>query len=160
MKKLPPSDWKFSLSSRISEKTFPITKQIGLVSTLKLRRHEFIEKIIFVGLISIIFAQVFPNFRGTNLEVFTGVTLIILVNAVFSYMIMQSSRFNNALASNFFLMFVVNTFAALTYAKIMVGRDNQVSFLVVMFFAYILTLITVLYDRFRPYYNERFGLSK
>ena len=121
MKKLPPSDWKFSLSSRISEKTFPITKQIGLVSTLKLRRHEFIEKIIFVGLISIIFAQVFPNF---------------------------------------FFMFVVNTFAALTYAKIMVGRDNQVSFLVVMFFAYILTLITVLYDRFRPYYNERFGLSK
>ena len=82
-------------------------------------RFEFVEKIVLVGLITLIFAQIFPSFNGTNIQIILGVTFVILANAVFSYMIMQSSRLNNSMINKFFPMFILNSFAAVIFANIM-----------------------------------------
>jgi hypothetical protein len=120
-------------------------------------RYEFAEKIILVGLISFIFAQIFPNLRATNMQVVVGVTVVILANALFSYIIMRSPKLNISILDRFFPMLVLNTFVALVYVRILSGSESSTSFLTVLFFAYIVTLLTVLYDRFRPYYLQRFS---
>jgi hypothetical protein len=160
IKKLPPADLRFTFASRVADRALPVFKNNGFKNMLKGYRNDYLEKIAFVSLVLIIFSYVFPNFRGTNIQIIFGVVITILVNAIFSYLLLNSSRFNSKLISNFFLMYVVNTWIMLIYAKIVAGFGNPVSFLTIMYFAYVMTLITVLYDRFKPYYLERFNIKR
>ncbi len=158
-KRLPKADHKLEITpivKKIDEsKYMEIPKSI--TSYLNKHRIEFTEKIILVGIISIIFAEMLPSFQGTVGQLIAGILVVILGNAVFSYLIIHSSRFTNSLVNRFFPMLVVNTLLAFLYANIMSGPETSISYLTVLFFAYIITLLTVLYDRFRPYYLTRFS---
>lgn len=156
-KRLPKPDHK--LEYEVIIKPIKNAKILELpksyIAMLRKFRLEFIEKIIMVGLISLIFAQMFPSLKGTNVQVVLGVGVVILVNAFFGFLIMKSKIFNVSILERFIPMFVINSFVAIIYVRLLSGSDVNINTLLVLFFAYIITLMTVLYDRFMPYYLER-----
>jgi hypothetical protein len=158
-KRLPKPDHKLQISPVIKEsgdsKYMETPK--SLMKYFEKYRSEFIEKLVLVGLVSIIFAEMLPSFQGTIFQLIVGVSLVILGNAVFGYVLLHSSKFGTSILNKFFPMFIVNACLAFLYANIMSGPETSVSYLTVLFFAYIITLLTVLYDRFRPFYLERFA---
>lgn len=158
-KRLPKADHKLEITpiyKHIEESKYMEVPK-SLMSFLNQYSMEFFEKIILVGLISIIFAEMLPSYQGTVGQLIMGVLVVIAGNAVFSFIIMHSSRFSSSMLNRFLPMFVVNAFLAFIYAAIMSGPEDSVSYLTVLFFAYIITLLTVFYDRFRPYYLGRFS---
>lgn len=155
IKMLPKPDHKFTITPVVSEKITAAALPKDFTKLLKLKRNDFIEKIVFVGLIAVIFAHIFPSFQATNVEIFMGVIFIILVNAAFSSLLLKHTGFKIETLNKFFFMFIVNVVAAFIFANILAG-ERQVSYLIILFMAYLLTLITVLYDRFKPYYEVRF----
>lgn len=157
-KKLPKPDHKLEWSPKIKEVTN--SKYMKVPKNLKKffgdHRKEFIEKFLLVGLVSIIFAEMLPSFNGTISLLILGVLVVILGNAVFSYALLHSSVFTSSIVEKFLPMFIMNTVLAFLYVNL-VSQSGMVSYPTVLFLAYILTLLVVFYDRFRPFYLARFS---
>ena len=123
---------------------------------LNIKRSDFIEKIIFTGLLVFIFTNIFSSLQSTFLRVFVGVSVIILINAFISHILINSSKFKVEIYNSFLAMFVINSVTLFLYISF-VTKVGSINFVLIAFFAYIITLITVLYDRFKPYFIARFG---
>lgn len=156
IKMLPKPDYKLQISPVIKEKVALSKPSNSFLTDLREGRNHFIEKIIFTGLLVVIFAHVFPSFGGSNLEVALGASFIVIVNAMLSHALIKSTRFKIDIFNSFAAMLVINILAAVFYAKFIIGA-GEINIFVLSFFAYTITLITVLHDRFKPYYLSRFG---
>jgi len=157
IKRLPSPDHKIEYEYILKplKDTKILETPKSYISLLKKYRFEFTEKIIMVGLISLIFAQMFPTLRASNVQVVMGTSVVILVNALMGYVLLKSSVFSVSTLNKFIPMFVINSFVSIIYVRILTGSDASVNTILVLFFAYIITLLTVLYDRFRPVYLSR-----
>lgn len=159
VKRLPKPDHKMQVTPFV--KTLNESKFANAPKSLFLffqeNRYEFAEKFALVGLIIIVFGKMLPTYQGTVPQLLAGLVTVILGNAIFSFVIMKSSVFNTSITNRFFPMLVLNAFLAFIYAKIISGPESQLSYLTILFLAYIVTLLTVFYDRFRPYYQEKFS---
>jgi hypothetical protein len=150
-KKLPKADWKFRFEPRIPK----LPKSAYLSEYKKLSDafdFRFFEKLAIIALISIIFASIFPDLKATIPQILVGVSLVVLVNAMVSFLLISKADIKTTLSHKFFASFVTNSVIALVYAHLAVGEDNTFGFGLVMLFAYIITVIVYFYDKFIPYY--------
>jgi len=154
-KRLPKPDHKFEFRADVAEKLAPIGISGTFIKNLLIRKRDFAEKIVFVAIVSIIFAGVFPSFEPSYIKLSLGVAFVILANAGISYAIIKYSKATDAILDKFSFMFVLNIVIAFVFSTIMAG-ESQVQYFIILLLAYVLTLITVLYDRFKPYYAARF----
>lgn len=117
--------------------------------------NESLEKITLVSLVSIIFAQILPDVRASDLQILLSVTSLIVANTlIFMTWIRRGAGWTSA-ARHFVAMFVVNcTLAMAAYIVHPLGgqrvhKENT------LFFLLILTLLITLYNRYRPEYLAR-----
>lgn len=157
IKRLPKPDHKFTFRYEKIKKiefSFPSSYK----NLMKVYKKQLAEKIIFVSLITVIFASIFPSFNGSNLNIILGVTFVIIANSICSYIILKSKNLSNSLIENFVFMFILNTVIIVVFINI-INKSQEINltvFGVILFLAYILTLITHLYDKYWPYYYTRF----
>ena len=117
------------------------------------------EKIVMVSLISIIFAQVLQDVRASNLELAIGVAFVIVLNTVVSHWFARRGTEWASMARQFVVMAVINFALVLLYSFILPAGDSDGSINLgnTLFFVLLLTLLVVLYDRYRAVYDARFS---
>jgi hypothetical protein len=118
---------------------------------------DVLEKIILVSLLTIIFSQIAPNVDSSPGGIVVAVVALIVANTAASLWAVRRGRARLQWTIRAFLeLLVLNLGLVLVFAFL--ERDGgDFDGWSLLFFSYLLTLIIVLYDRYRSVYVARFG---
>jgi hypothetical protein len=108
------------------------------------------EKILLVGLISIVYAEVLPGVRSTNLQLFVGLGVFVVLNAAISLSLARGVRGTDSMLLAFSLRVVMNSGLVLLADALLSRRGGGLNLAAALFFVFVLSLLTLLDDRFRP----------
>ena len=159
--RLPTPDWGWRLgadplpSSLVeAHARFARRLESGRVLT-----REALEQVWLLALLCVIFASILPEIDATVLQVFVGVTAIVVANAAISLAAARhggfglesaAARYAALLAANLVLVWVANA---------LLGDRREFDLGYGLFFAFLITTLIWLYDAFRPVYDLRFAGS-
>lgn len=153
-----PADYPF----RLAADPLPPDEELAAQRRARLLRSgriftlPLLEKVVVVTLITVIFSQFLPDVDATPLQIAIGVTALVVADTALSLWAVRhdvAPVLSTARAFAWFM--VINTGLALLFAWLVVDTGEDFSPGALLFFVYLLTLIVVLYDRFRPVYEGR-----
>jgi hypothetical protein len=114
------------------------------------------EKVVLVSLVCIIFGQVLPDVRSETAELVAGVAAVITANTIVSEWLSHRGVGWATASHQFVAMAAVNAAAAFIFSILLpIGADGFIPVGNTLVFLLLLTLLIVLYDRFRPYQAAR-----
>jgi hypothetical protein len=116
------------------------------------------EKVALTALLSIIFASMLTGGEASAGRIAVGAAIFTVINAAVSHFMATRGRSWRLLAGELVTMLVVNLLIVMGLEALdrFVGvREARVPFGQTLFFSYLLTLIIVLYDRYRVVYKAR-----
>lgn len=111
--------------------------------------HELIEKIVLVSLLSIIFAQILPGLQAKDIQIATGVSILIIINTELSQWLARRGTKWKSMLQEFIVISIVNLILVLVFDLFLARHAGSIVLLDTMFFTLLLTLNVTLYDRFR-----------
>jgi len=111
--------------------------------------HELIEKIVLISLLSIIFAQILPGVRASDIQIAIGVSILIAINTELSQWLARRGTKWKSILGEFIVMSIVNLILILLFDFLIVRYAGSIILLDTLFFALLLTLNITLYDRYR-----------
>jgi len=152
-KRLPEPDWKTSFD--VDTNLEPIPPELLKTRQALAVRHGLIEKVVLVGLVTIIFAQMLPDIDANIIGLIVAVAFVIFVNAIVSHWFASRGTHWRSLATEFVAMAAVNLAAAFLYLLLMPSNSDNSEIVAPIFFTLLLTLIVTLYDRYRPMHDAR-----
>ncbi len=112
-----------------------------------------LEKVTLVALLSVIFAQTLPGVRSSNLELAVGTSAFVVVNAALVLAAARRDVAWESLAVTFAVRVAVNAGLVLVGSWLLGSGDLNVSG--ALFFVTLLSLLTVLHDRWLPVHSVR-----
>lgn len=115
----------------------------------RLINEAVIEKIFLISLISIIFAQILPGVRASNLQLAAGMAILIIINTALSHWLVRKGRHWSSIIREFIVMSAVNMVLVLFINYILPRYDGSINLFNTLFFVLLLTLNITLYDRYR-----------
>jgi len=114
-----------------------------------------LEKVVLLGLLSVIFAQTLPGLETSNLQLFVGVAGVVVVNAAFTLAMATRSRSLQSTALTFVARTVANV-ALVAIAEWLLPRaDGEIAVAPTLFFLTLISLLTTLHDRWYTVYTSR-----
>jgi hypothetical protein len=169
-RRLPASDWDltFDVDAHMSEQE--LVPAPGYVEpelaaprlswqALWETRNVIFEKIVLIGLTTVIFAQLIPELDASALQIVLGVALIIVANSAVSIWLAQRGTHWNAILIEFAAMAVINFVIVTAFRLILPRADGEVRLGALLFFVLLLTLLITLFDRYRPVYERRLRIA-
>lgn len=116
-----------------------------------------LEKIILIGLTSVIFGATLPGLRSTDLQLFLGIAIFVVLNAALGLWSARiSGRGIDSAVFNFAAVFAFNIGLVLLF-DILLGRDRGgIDLTSTAFFIFLFSVLLTLYDRYYPVYDTRF----
>jgi hypothetical protein len=119
-----------------------------------LDRH-LVEKIVLVGCLTVIFAQIVPGLNATVAQLVGGVAAVATLN---SLLLLRRARKGRPVppAVPSFLLLAGTNVAFVLAAHQLLRPHGSLSVPAAVFFLLLLTLIVTLYDRWHPVFDERF----
>jgi hypothetical protein len=118
------------------------------------------EKVVLVGLLSVIFGQVLPDRRSTNLELFLGIAVFVVLNAAISLWTAHRGRSIEPALLAFGARVALNVGLMLMSAWLLARGDGGLNLGNGLFFVLLLSLLTLLDDRYRPVHDVRRSREK
>jgi hypothetical protein len=116
------------------------------------------EKVALVGGLSVIFSEVLPSRRSTEVELFVGMAAFVVVNAAITLLVARRWHSVDSSIAAFAMRVLVNG-ALVVAASWLLGRDDinrgDINEATALFFVLLLCLITLLDDRYRPVHAIR-----
>ncbi|HEU4421451.1 MAG TPA: hypothetical protein VFR67_02795 [Pilimelia sp.] len=117
------------------------------------------EKVMLVGLITVIFGQVLPGRQSSDLELFLGVAVFVVVNAAISLWAARRSRSVESVLLAFGSRVLVNVGLVILADWLLRREEGELNEANALFFVLLLSLLTLLDDRYRPVYEARFAAA-
>ena len=102
-----------------------------------------------VSLLSIIFAQILPGVRSTNLQLAIGMAILIIINTALSHWFARRGTHWRSIIQEFIAMSMVNLGIILLFDFLLPRYDGSINLFNTLFFVLLLTLNVTLYDRYR-----------
>jgi hypothetical protein len=124
-----------------------------IVEHRKLLNRTLLEKIVLVGLVCLIFAQILPDTDATSLDILIGTAILIVIDSLLGLWTARRGKGAASLVTAFVWLALAN-FAVVLLGEALGGRDFNLGN--AAFFVLLLTLIVTLYDRFEPVHGVRF----
>jgi hypothetical protein len=124
----------------------------------KLFDRALLEKVVLLGLISVIFAQYLLPEHVKSVAVLGFVAVFVVINAMVSQWMARRGREWHSVAAELALMFVVNfgIVGVLQFLQRVLGTiDTHAPLGKTLFFVFLFTVITVLFDRYRTVLTAR-----
>ena len=119
------------------------------------RSRATLEKIVLLGLLSVIFGQTLPGVEATELQLFLGVGAVIVVNAAITLAAARRAWSIESAAIAFVARVLVNV-ALVILAEWLLGREGGgLDAGDTFFFLLLISLITTLHDRYTPVLAHR-----
>jgi hypothetical protein len=153
--RLPEPDWALRMSPDPlpEEMDTAAERAAWRAESSSVRSRNTVEKVVLVGLLSVIFAQTLPGVDASNLELFVGTGVFVVVNAALVLAASRRSFSIENLLMAFGVRMAVNV-VLVVIARIVLGPgDIDVSSTV--FFVLLLSLITTLHDAWQPVHAHR-----
>jgi hypothetical protein len=116
------------------------------------------EKVALTAIICVIFGTMITGGTANPLRIVVGVAIFTVINAAVSHFMALRGRSWRLLAGELATMLVVNLVIVLVLEALdrwLGVRSARTPFGMTLFFSYLLTLIIVLYDRYRTVYKAR-----
>ena len=157
-KRLPSPDWslRFDVDKPVPDVTIeealagdPYYDEAKEGPELK---WPIFEKIALISLVSLIFAQML-GIRLPNWQVFLATALVVTINAGISHLFVRNGTEWGSLFISTVVLVAVNSIVLAVFAAW--ARDGRVNRAAAIFFGVLLTLIIVMYDRFRGQRSRR-----
>jgi hypothetical protein len=155
--KLPPPDWKltFDVDAHQDDLTPERVRAAARARRDTFFNQDLLEKIVLVSLVTIIFAQMLPDVDASALQVTIAVAVMIVINTGLSELLARRDWGWEAILSEFVAMALLNAGAAAIVYWLLPGGDRSIDLGSTLFFLLLLTLLVVMYDRYRPHYLAR-----
>jgi hypothetical protein len=158
-RKLPPAD---------HSPTFDADKNQPMVDSDRIDRmrkqiaskvidRELVEKVVLVGLVSIIFGSMLPDVQASPLGIAAGVAIVIVVNGWISdFLIRRARTLGYHTARRQFLGTLVVNIVIVEVGQLILDVLRGPTLQHALVFVLLLSLIVTLYDRYRPINVTRF----
>ena len=141
-RRLPAADWSFGLDMN---RTDAVVRREEPVQTSL--RAGVLEKVALIALVGGIFSLVL-EVEATGLQIVASTLLVVFVNAGLSIWLARRGVAWSSLALESVVLAIVNTVLLIAFASL-VGRSG-IDRSLALFFGMLLTVLIVLYDRYRP----------
>jgi len=152
LRRMPPRDWSFGVDV---DRPAPVdlwapddkrTDLDGLASPYVSMRWPLFEKIALLTLVSSIFAMVL-RVDARGIQIIGAITLVVLANAGISALLERRGTDWSSIGVQFVALAAANTVLLIVYAFVI--GDGRINLGNSLFFGLLLTVIIVLFDRFR-----------
>jgi len=155
--KLPPAEWALSFDADAHDSGVTEEEVQAQVRALSGRiwDRELLEKIVMISMIIFIFSKIVPDTETTNLQLTISVTVMVIINAALSEWFARRGRTFESIARQFVVMAAINAGLIVALDQLAAWRDRSFHISAALFFGLMLTLLVVLYDRYRPVYQAR-----
>ena len=157
--RLPPTDWSW----RVRPDPLPAEIDTAMERDRWVAVHNRVvsvataEKVVLVGLISVIYGQILPERRSTDLQLFLGIATFVVVNAAISLWIARRFRTLDSIVAAFGARVVLNVVLVLLAGWLLGRGGGNLNPGITLFFVLLLSLITLLDNRYRPVAGVRFA---
>ncbi len=158
---LPPMKSGFSIAADIvpvvqKERSGPGTETsfLKINSSDRFFDNALIEKIVLISLLSIIFAQVLPEVRSSNLQLAIGMAIVIIINTALSHWLARRGTHWKSIVREFVIMSIVNLCIVLAFNFLLPRYDGSINLFSTLFFVLLLTLNVTLFDRYIVYHTR------
>jgi hypothetical protein len=157
-RRIPPPDWPFTLDvdDHLDNEALERAEEGRDRMTPDGPRHQPIftlvlaEKVMMLALLSVIFAQVLPEVRSSNLGLALGVALLVVANAAVTEWLQRRGRWSwTSTLRSFVAVLVLNLVLVTVDAVFGSARAANTPALNTLFFVLLLSLMISLFDRFR-----------
>jgi hypothetical protein len=141
-RKIPKTDWPFTVA--VDKHLPPIEVTVPRTTVFD---EVLLEKVVFMSLVAVIFAQIVPDVRSSNLGIAIGVAALVVVNTVISEWIYRRGHSWQNSFTAFVATLVINVGIVFADSLISPRRDapNRSTLFVVL----LLSLLIALFDRYR-----------
>jgi hypothetical protein len=156
--RLPTPDWRWRVTADPLPAEISTTagRNRWVAAHGRLMSVDTAEKVLLVGLIFVIYAQVLPGRQTSNMQLFLGVAVFVVVNAAVSLWVARGARGVESILLAFVVRALMNV-GLVALAGLLLGRGRgELPLGNALFFVLLLSLITLLDDRYRPVYQVRF----
>lgn len=160
-RKCPPADWRPSLIDPLKQEGQDLSyknTEFRLFAGRGFDRSLF-EKVVLISLICIIFGQILPNTDIGGLQLTLGIATVIIGNMFVSeFLERRKFAWRNAI-TQFLAMLTLNGLIAVLFIAVMPFTSGKLGRGDLLFFLFLLTLLVMLYDMYRPIYRKRLAES-
>ncbi|WP_329000135.1 hypothetical protein OHA18_37595 [Kribbella sp. NBC_00709] len=155
--RLSPADWSWKfradpLPEGIDEASERAAYQ---AAHRKFLDSTTLEKAFLIGLISIIFGEVLPGVEASSLQVFLGIAVFVVINAAIGLWAARRGYSWNSAAVSFGIVFAVNVVLVVLADVLLRRGPGQLHLVDGLFFIFLFSILTTLYDRYRPIADYR-----
>lgn len=156
--RLPPADHPFTVDA---DKYQPMVE--GDAIDRERRRiaerffsPELLEKVVLIGLVSVIFSRMLPGADPAAIDVIVGTGVLVILNTVVSSLLVRRGERPQGAIQQFVLTLAMNV-AIVLVGGVILGTLHGVQVEHALVFVLLLSLIVTCYDRYRPLYKARFA---
>lgn len=136
-------------------------EQAQALADRRFQWHIVLEKIVFIGLVSIIFSQILPGVGSSVVRLTVAVAVIVAANTFITSWLAERGRTWSSMLALFGVMAAINLgLSSIWIMFVSSDQDAETSTQVIVFFVLLLTLIVTFYDRYRPIYDQRIALQE
>ena len=113
-----------------------------------------LEKVLLIGLLTVIFGSVLPGVQVSSLTLFTWIAVFVLVNAVIGLWVARHGWSTESVLASFLVRVAVNAGILVAVDLVRAGSINLTN---ALFFVLLFSVLVTLYDRYRPVHEYRFS---
>lgn len=157
--RLPPADHPFTLDADAHQPMVDgdaIDRERATILE-RVVSLELLEKVVLIGLVSMIFSRMLPGADPTAIGIVLAVAVVVAVNTLVSGLLIRIGERPSGAIKSFLVTLAVNI-ALVVVGQAALGllpETNQLEHAVV--FVFLLSVIVTGYDRYRPLYKARFA---
>ena len=148
--RLLPVDWTWRVAADPlpEEMDTAAERDAWTASHVRVWSWSTLEKVVLIGLLSTIYARILPGLEVSDLRMFVGIALFVVVNAAISIAVARRAGSREGLAAAFGARVVVNVGLVLLARLLLGGSALDLS--ATFFFVLLISLLVTYHDRFAP----------
>jgi hypothetical protein len=119
-----------------------------------------LEKTFLIGLISVIYGQVLPGVEASSLQIFLSIAVFAVINSAIGLWSARRGHSWESASVSFAVVFATNI-GLVALAELLLSRgEGRLQLIDTLFFVFLFSILTTLYDRFRPIHDYRVDAAK
>ncbi len=148
--RLLPTDWSWRLAADPLPDEMDTAKErdAWTAAHVRVRSRSTLEKVVLIGLLSTIYARILPGLEVSDLRMFVGIAVFVVLNAAISIAFARRAGTREGLAGDFAVRVVVNLVLVLLARLVLGAGSLDVS--ATIFFVLLVSLLVTMHDRYAP----------
>src|SRR3954447_4773124 len=150
--RLEPADWPLRLRAdplpvEMDEASERITFRAAHNKVFDLAG---LEKIVLIGLICVIYGRVLPGVNAGDPELFIGIAVFVVLNSAIGLWAARRGYGWDSVVLSFVVLLGINIVLVVVAAVVLAGKIGNLRLADILFFVFLVSILTMLYDRYHP----------